>query len=261
MPILCLHDKDVIEGCLRVDAPLHVYELGDLDDFYWPHTAWYGLEKADRLQQIALVYSASELPVLLALTRPPPDEMEELLSSLAVILPRRLYAHLTPELEQALADAYRIECHGRFLKMALSDPATLTTIDTSRTFVLTPDDLEEVLAFYRSSYPGNWFDPRMLGSGRYVGLRQDGDLVAVAGVHVYSPRYGVAALGNIATHPAYRGRGLATIVTARLCQELIGEVSTIGLNVRSDNAPAITCYTRLGFTVVAPYEEFTLMSK
>lgn len=256
MPVACLHDKDAVEACLRRDETLHAYELGDLDDFYWPNTTWYALEPYGTARQIALIYSASDLPVLLAFTRRV-DEMRELLRPMVHLLPRRFYAHLTPGLTDALEGHYCADRHGRFLKMALADRARLFAVDTERAFALTQDDRDELSDLYRASYPGNWFDPRMLSTGKYFGLREGGELAAVAGVHVYSPRYGVAALGNIATHPASRGRGLATIVTARLCRELLGEVSLIGLNVKADNAPAIACYTRLGFSPVAPYEEVT----
>ena len=50
-------------------------------------------------------------------------------------------------------------------------------------------------------YPGTWFVPRMLATNRYVGIRENGRLVCVAGVYVHSPTWGVAALGNVATLP------------------------------------------------------------
>jgi ribosomal protein S18 acetylase RimI-like enzyme len=37
---------------------------------------------------------------------------------------------------------------------------------------------------------------------------------------------------------------------------LLQTVDLIGLNVRADNVAAIACYRRLGFTVVAEYEEY-----
>ncbi len=98
----------------------------------------------------------------------------------------------------------------------------------------------------------------MLETGHYYGIRQDGALLSIAGVHVYSPQYRVAALGNITSHPAARERGLATLVTARLCKELLRNVDHIGLNVRADNASAIACYTKLGFTRTAEYGEYAL---
>jgi predicted GNAT family acetyltransferase len=98
----------------------------------------------------------------------------------------------------------------------------------------------------------------MLQTGRYYGVRDAGRLLSVAGVHVHSPAMRVAALGNIATHPTARGRGLAAAVTARLCAELLRECDHVGLNVKADNQPAVACYSRLGFAPVAEYEECTL---
>jgi predicted GNAT family acetyltransferase len=84
--------------------------------------------------------------------------------------------------------------------------------------------------------------------------------VSVAGIHIHSKRYKLAALGNIATHPDYRGQGLAKASCAKLCQELIRTVDHIGLNVKADNASAIGCYEKLGFKHIARYEECMLES-
>jgi predicted GNAT family acetyltransferase len=102
----------------------------------------------------------------------------------------------------------------------------------------------------------------MLETGLYRGIRRGGRLVSVAGVHVYSPRFLVAALGNITTHPDWRGHGFATLVSAALCQAL-GQagVAHIGLNVRADNEAAIHCYKKLGFECAADYGECTLTRK
>jgi predicted GNAT family acetyltransferase len=99
----------------------------------------------------------------------------------------------------------------------------------------------------------------MLETGCYFGVRRAGALVSVAGVHVFSGQYRVAALGNITTHPDFRGQGLATLTTARLCQELLrAGIECVGLNVKADNRSAIACYERLGFARVADYGEYTL---
>ena len=99
----------------------------------------------------------------------------------------------------------------------------------------------------------------MLATGRYVGVRRDGRLACVAGVHVYSPTWRVAALGNVATLPELRGQGLARGACAALCHLLLRDgIETIALNVRADNAPAIAAYTRLGFEPVAEYVEASL---
>src|SRR5262249_43563072 len=159
----------------------------------------------------------------------------ELLHACLPLLPRRFHAHLTPGLAPILATDYTLHPHGLFAKMMLTKPNRLRAVDTSEVAQLSPADLDETLAFYAASYPGNWFDPRMLETGYYFGYRQRGRLVSVAGVHVYSPEYEVAALGNIATHPDARGQGYATRVTARLCQALLPSSPQIGLNVNAGN--------------------------
>ena len=255
MSLVCLHDKAVIEGFLRRNPLLHIYPLGDLDDFFWPHTTWYGLQDEDGIEAIALLFCGLQLPCLLAIGEEP-QPVRELVAAALPLLPSRFYCHLTPGAEPAFALRYRLEPHGRHLRMGLGDPARMESIDTAGVTLLTAADAVEIRAFYAASYPGNWFELLMLASGQYVGLRMDGRLAAIAGVHVCSPRYRVAALGNIATHPDHRRRGHAVRVTAALCRRLLATCDHIGLNVKADNAAALHCYRKLGFEVVAEYEEY-----
>jgi predicted GNAT family acetyltransferase len=96
----------------------------------------------------------------------------------------------------------------------------------------------------------------MLDTGKCFGYFGNDQLLAAAGVHVYSVEYDIAVLGNIATAPAHRGRGLGTLVTARLVSELVAEnCGCICLNVKADNTAAIRCYEKLGFSTVHDYEE------
>ena len=60
-------------------------------------------------------------------------------------------------------------------------------------------DIIQIKDLYDRSYPENFFDRRMLGTGKYFGYFEDGKLIAIAGIHVYSEKYRVAALGNITT--------------------------------------------------------------
>ena len=256
-------DRDELAAFLRRRPAVHAYALGDLDDFFWPHTRWLGLAVDGGLAQVALLYDEPDPPVLLALAEEPESGMAELLLAAGARLPPRLYAHLSPSLlgpiAPVLVPATQPAAH---LKLGLVRPDALAPYDTEDVEPLTPAHLDEVERFYASAYPGTWFQARMLETGRYVGIRRDGALVCVAGVHVWSPAWGVAALGNVATLPEARGRGLATAACARLCRVLLEDgIDTISLNVRADNHSAIRAYEKLGFARAADYVEVVLSSR
>jgi ribosomal protein S18 acetylase RimI-like enzyme len=257
-----LRDAAAIEAFARRDVALHLYELGDLDPFFLPRTRWWGLQRAGELHAIALVYDGGDPPTLLALGREDGGAAGRLLSLLRDALPARVYAHLSPDLVDVLAPRFAAEPHGRHLKMTLRDPASVREVDTTVVRSLGESDLLALQRLYARAYPGNWFDARMLATGRYFGVVERDAIVCVAGVHVYAPTLGVAALGNVTTDPHLRGRGLARTVTARLCAALVDEgITAIGLNVLADNAAAIRCYERLGFVAEAEYDEVMLTAR
>jgi ribosomal protein S18 acetylase RimI-like enzyme len=257
MPVVSLHDRERIEPVLRRNVFLHIYALGDLDDFFWPFSTWYALEDGGELRAILLLYTAFETPTLMALGDPPYDPLHELLRSARRMLPPRVYAHLSPGCREALGPGVVAQTRGPHLKMALEEPR-LDVHDLSAVERMTANDVTHLRALYAVGYPANWFDPRQIETRHYYGLRVEGELVSAGGVHVYSPGQRVAALGNIVTHPEHRARGYAAAVTARACAELRKNVDHIGLNVKADNAAALKCYERLGFRPIAEYEEVML---
>ena len=262
MKAVCLHDKSKIETFLRGNVFLNIYGLGDLDDFFWPYTTWFALTDTAGVQAIALMYTYGSLPCLHALAED--DKViytEELLRCLIPILPRSFDAHLSLGLESILAEHYTLRPHGKHYKMALTNKSLLPNFDTSQIVGLSMSHLSEIISLFKKTYPGNFFEPRMLETKQYYGIRRSGELISAAGVHVYSRRYRVAALGNITTHPNYRGRGYGTTVTTKVCQSLLCDIDHIGLNVKADNTSAIKCYERLGFEVIDSYGEFEVELK
>lgn len=263
MGVVELRDRDRIAAFCRRRPAVQAYLLGDLDDFFWPHTRWLGWAPDGRLEQLALVYDEPDPPVLLVFAEggaPGVGGAAALLRAVAVDLPERLYAHLTPGLLEALAPRLvPLAEPVLHAKLGLASPDRLAVHDTERTELLGPGELAEVESFYARAYPGTWFQPRMLETRRYVGIRRGGELACVAGVHVVSRDYRVAALGNVATLPAARGAGLATAACARLCRLLLDEgIDVVSLNVRADNAAALRAYAKLGFEHAADYVEVLL---
>ena len=107
-------------------------------------------------------------------------------------------------------------------------------------------------------YPDSFFEPHQLSSGHYYGIRtrDTKQLVSVAGLHILSRTDGLAALGNIVTHPEHRGRGLSTACTAHLSAALRDEgVPLLVLNVRHENLGARKIYEKLGFREHQTYLE------
>ena len=76
-------------------------------------------------------------------------------------------------------------------------------------------------------------------------------------------------IGNIVTHKAFRGRGIATRLFDALLKELKEQgIAKVFLEVEHDNAPAIALYEKSGFTkyghrrdYYGPGKDAVLMSK
>ncbi len=250
-----LHDNAEIFEFFNPNRSLHFYSIGDLDPFFRPRSTYYGLREQGALRAVILLYQG-QVTTLLALG----DDLSplhDLLNALLPELPERVYAHLTPGLEATLEQKYRLQPAGLFSKMQLVDTTALQTVASDDVIRLQPGtDEDAVREFLDDAYPGNWFDPRMLATGHYYGLREDDNLIGVSGVHLFSEDYSVAAIGNIAVAAPWRGRGLGEKLVGHLCRELLKGVEFIGLNVKVDNRAARAVYDRLGFKTTHHYGEF-----
>jgi ribosomal protein S18 acetylase RimI-like enzyme len=235
----------------------HAYGLGDLDAPFWPSVRAFVAQDGDETAAAALLLDTLSVPLLYAVATPGDRATIELLKAIGGELPMPCGATLALGAIESLG--WSFDSAGEFLKMHL-DGDTQNLVDDGKSVeLLNLDDYEELDHFYREvAYApgeGGFFQRNMLELGPYVGIREGGDLVAAGGVHVRSPRYGVAALGNIATTPSSRGKGLAGYIVRALCRNLAPHVPLSARNVRHDNAPAVNCYKRAGFRSVLTYEE------
>ena len=260
MKLVRLEDRRLLARYFRKDSFLHLYSLGDLDDFYWPRTTYFGFQTEKAVDKVSLLYRSETLPILLTLSGPGVFD-KDYVNQLVQFLPTQFYAHFSPGLEKTFSEAYTITDHGGHYKMGLTDYSRIENHPVENIYLLSEKDLEEIKDLYHMSYPGNSFDPHMLSTGQYFGYRKSGKLRSIGGIHVYSTVYRVAALGNITTHPDYLNQGLGRAVSVKLCRSLREKVDLIGLNVKQDNMAALSLYYSLGFEILAEYGEFTLKKR
>lgn len=259
--MLFTHDKKQLLKHFQKDPVLFAYHIGDLDDFYFPDCQWAVTHNTkSKIDNALLIYLGCETPTLLAFGLD--DTLGDLLAAFLPIAPRRFYCHFQRQHRDIFTHFAHETPLGTHLKMSLDTDAfkkqsgrTIADNRPDDIVRLGEDDDAALRDLYAAAYPDNYFVPRMLQTGKYFGLRDSGRLVAVAGVHVSSDRDRIAVLGNITTHPRYRGRSLATRLTAHLCAELVDEGKQVCLNVKSDNDPAIACYQKLGFERIHEYQE------
>jgi len=88
---------------------------------------------------------------------------------------------------------------------------------------------------------------RQIIEGVYFGAHHRGWLVAAAGTHIYSRREGVAVIGNVFTHPDFRGHGLGSATTAAVATHLLQDCDLVVLNVDPANRTARHIYEQMGF--------------
>jgi ribosomal protein S18 acetylase RimI-like enzyme len=235
-----LTDKSQILAYLETDRLYAAYAIGDLEPALFAHCAWFGAEREGRLQALALHYSGLGFPVVFLMGDA--DGLRAIFWDALHV--ERAYFACCQEHLAMLQDLYDWE-PGPIWRMALRPERFQPAAGDCAP--LTPDHAEQLMALYARG-EGNAFDPVQVPEGAFHGVFEDGQLVAAAGTHLISPTYGVAAVGNIFTHPAYRRRGYGTTVTGAVVAELQRHgIRDIVLNVSQANDRALRIYERLGF--------------
>lgn len=144
--------------------------------------------------------------------------------------------------DPALPPGWEVASRGEGVQLVESD--RLETRPDDEAVVLGAHDVPEMLDLVARTQPGP-FAPRTHELGRYVGVRRDGRLVAMAGERLQPD--GWTEISAVCTDPAFRGQGLAT----RLVLDVAHHVRTRGeralLHAATTNTGAIRIYERLGF--------------
>jgi predicted GNAT family acetyltransferase len=107
-------------------------------------------------------------------------------------------------------------------------------------------DAAEMLALAELTQPGP-FLARTHTMGRFIGLRVDGRLAAMAGERMRFP--GHVEVSGVCTHPDFRGRGLARRLSAAVAADIQRRGERPFLHAWTTNTAAIALYESLGFEV------------
>jgi ribosomal protein S18 acetylase RimI-like enzyme len=112
-------------------------------------------------------------------------------------------------------------------------------------------DAREINHLYRTDGVPSFYSSRQIDDSVYYGALRDGRIVSIAGTHVISASSGIAVVGNVYTHPRYRGQHLAEATTSAVTAMLLRSCREVVLSVDPTNAPAVRAYQRLGYVEVA----------
>ncbi|RXS93363.1 GNAT family N-acetyltransferase [Silvibacterium dinghuense] len=102
----------------------------------------------------------------------------------------------------------------------------------------------EMVALTDVAFPG-FFRPETYRMGRYWGMREGRELVAMAGERLALP--GLREISAVCTHPAYTGRGYASALIRHVLRQHQQDGLHSFLHVSDFNTHAIRLYERLGF--------------
>jgi len=142
-------------------------------------------------------------------------------------------------------EGLQIEQAGVINQMVAMDQSHSSgAVDDADVLLLGALDAGEMLELATKTKPGP-FSMRTHEIGHYIGIREGGQLVAMAGERMNVDGY--VEISAVCVNPAHRGKGIA----ARLVQIMRREIEERGdrpfLHVFNDNHAAIAVYERLGF--------------
>jgi RimJ/RimL family protein N-acetyltransferase len=234
-----LADPEAVRPLLEGQRTYAAYALAHLEPRLFSRSEWWHARGPQG--QALVVHSRSGLgPALVALGDP------QALDALLRLHPGPRITFATFQLDH-LAVAQRhfvLSRPGPSLRMSVSVESFQPVAGPAQR--LRRGDIGAVNALQRSEGFG-FYPAAVLREGVYYGVYASQELVAMAGTHVVAPSQGLALVGNIMTHPRYRGQGYGTVATSAVTAELLKTCPNVLLTVDARNEIAIRLYERLGY--------------
>ena len=245
MQVQRITDRAEIRRRLNTDRNWSLYALADLDPGMFELSEWWSAGDG-----LALVFSGIAIRPIFIMGKA--EEARALLAALPV---ESGYLNLRKHHLEASEGIYTYADRQRMRRMVIHD--FRPRMNAADTIQLGPEHAADIRKLYATGTgAGIAFDEFQLETGFFRGILRNDALVAVAGVHVVSRPEGVAGAGNVFTRLDSRGQGFAQAATSAVVEALLAAgIKTIGLNVETNNAPAIAAYERLGFRTEFEYSE------
>lgn len=244
-----LRDAARIREILRPRVEYTAYALGQLEPGLFERSRWFW-SRGDTGTGLVL-HSRGGLGDA-TFVMGDPDAVGAILS----IHPGPTHTYITcqPQHLDTLKREYRLATQQPMIRMAVT-PDAFVPHRGVQAVALGGVDIRRVNALYSTEGNPSYYVPEHIESGVYRGVVSEGRLVAVAGTHVVSRQERVAVVGNVFTHPAYRGRGFATAATSAVTESLFQYCDHVALTVDPNNLPAVHAYERLGYREVCQLVE------
>lgn len=149
-------------------------------------------------------------------------------------------SHADPELPEGWTHLSR----GHGLQLIASDRLEGAPCDEA--VELGADDVDEMLEIVGRNQPGP-FLPSTYQLGRYVGIRRDGRLVAMAGERLHPD--GWTEISAVSVDADFRRQGLASALTLDVAHAIRSRGDRPFLHASETNTGAVAAYEKLGFTL------------
>jgi predicted GNAT family acetyltransferase len=161
----------------------------------------------------------------------------------ALMAPQDIAVLFTPDAVQPPAEF-------KVMLAETGEQMTGTPVETSANDIeivtLGVDDVPAMIELTSLTKPGP-FSTRTHELGTFVGIRVDGQLVAMAGERMKPAQY--TEMTAVCVHPSQRGRGYGQILLSVISRQIVSRGEIPFLHVFSSNHSAIALYRRQGMEI------------
>ncbi|MBV8638153.1 MAG: GNAT family N-acetyltransferase [Candidatus Eremiobacteraeota bacterium] len=156
----------------------------------------------------------------------------------------RPFVYFVGTLPQVDASRFEVQPHENIRQMVCEGlkPAPVPANVPMRD--LDANDVPSMLDLMSRVYPA-YFRARTIEMGRYVGIHDGGELVAMAGLRM-APK-GYREISGVCTDPRFAGRGYAGMLVRALAEGMYANADIPMLHMDLDNTRALRLYEALGF--------------